>query len=191
VRHSRSCLRSYSFLDIAREGQNRESMHWHPLPGQTVEEPSYSLWTKFNMEGRTAEVSAEIVEGFTRIRDAASIYHSTLRRVLDKWFPDIDTYLREKLNSQTASTLPTDKVERAFYDLLDQLQVRAPTDPEPRSWRSSVEIRGRELLEKIPDADVEVSEIRSSAQALDDAFARAESALEKKIRHITQKYEGG
>jgi hypothetical protein len=105
---------------------NRGPTYVHPstpeFPGQAQEYPAFdaptcSVWIDLKRQGRDAEVSADIVQAFTRILQARDAY--------------------------------------------------------------------------VCSAGADLAKVQSTARALSEAFASAETALANKIGQITKKYEGG
>jgi len=172
-----------------------------PFPNQIMEDPedqshydvpSYARWTALDRQGRNAEASADVVEAFTQIQRAAKAYLIIVHRVRDKWYECGKAYAVEREKEQPPTVLPRE----AGLSLLEHvLQGGEITDSQPQYAVEPTlpgrEIRGQELLQSIPDAHAEIQEVRNAARELRQAFASAEAALEKKIRYITEKYEGG
>jgi hypothetical protein len=195
VRQSHRLLRDDPFPHkiIWDPDDEPDTIYLHPSrTGTQRPGVSYSLWTALNREGRNAEASADIVEAFTQIQKATSAYLLAFHRVRDKWFEHGKAYAAERSKGPPSTLLPNDAGLMLFNHVLRGDEI---TDSQPQyAVEDTVpgrEIRGRELLQNIPDADADVAEVQSTARALQQAFASAEASLEKKIRHITEKYEGG
>jgi len=154
--------------------------------------PSCSHWIALQREGRNAEVSAEIVQAFARILHARSAYLGTFYRVQNKWFKHAESCAARENQEQPPRPLLHGAVDALFYHVLEGLEI---TDSKPdyalRHTVFASALSGRQLVQSIPNADADVAEVQAAALALEEAFTSAQAALEKKIRHITEKYEGG
>jgi hypothetical protein len=168
-------------------------VRWDPDEQHEYRDPSYSLWISLNREGRNAEVSADIVETFRQIEKTTGAYLQAFGQVRRKWREHGQAYAADKEKEQPSNVLPNNAGLRLFDHVLRGGEV---TESEPvyaleEDTLPGHEIRGQELLQSIPEAHAEIAEVQSTARALAQAFASAEAGLEKKIRHITEKYEGG
>lgn len=185
----------YRHLTVLRDNLDPQQNPY--LPYEVNLEPeresvgaNFNLWTQLKRDGRDVEISADIATKLDSLEQSALGYNDRYQQVRGRWLQDVRALAFD------LRRIPTDAFNcDAVIDLLNCVVLKTGDVNEVVSFDMQMtlghHVAASEVLQHLDPQGSDWQSVQSAWEKLLEDSEGTRSALADKIRHITNKFEGG